>query len=142
MTICRCDDVSIATPTTIAAKVICLESGSFFIQSLLQKKRHNVANPFVAASKGFVDEVIQPHSTRKRIALGLRKLRNATPTTIAAKVICLESGSFFIQSLLQKKRHNGRLSTFAADRPDAGCRRGGGLSGFGREQESRLGQRR
>ncbi|AOF96921.1 acyl-CoA carboxylase subunit beta [Sphingobium sp. RAC03] len=34
------------------------------------------ANPFVAASKGFIDEVIQPHSTRKRIALGLRKLRN------------------------------------------------------------------
>jgi len=33
------------------------------------------ANPFVAASKGFVDEVIQPHSTRRRIALGLRKLR-------------------------------------------------------------------
>ncbi|MET0363184.1 MAG: acyl-CoA carboxylase subunit beta [Sphingobium sp.] len=34
------------------------------------------ANPFVAASKGFIDEVIQPHSTRKRIALGLRKLRS------------------------------------------------------------------
>jgi len=34
------------------------------------------ANPFVAAAKGFIDEVIYPHSTRKRIALGLRKLRN------------------------------------------------------------------
>jgi propionyl-CoA carboxylase beta chain len=34
------------------------------------------ANPFVAASKGFIDEVIQPHSTRRRIALGLRKLRH------------------------------------------------------------------
>jgi propionyl-CoA carboxylase beta chain len=33
------------------------------------------ANPFVAASKGFIDEVIQPHATRRRIALGLRKLR-------------------------------------------------------------------
>src|SRR3546814_2625060 len=33
------------------------------------------ANPFVAASKGFIDEVIQPHSTRRRLALGLRKLR-------------------------------------------------------------------
>ncbi|MDT0575221.1 acyl-CoA carboxylase subunit beta [Croceicoccus sp. F390] len=33
------------------------------------------ANPFVAASKGFIDEVIMPHSTRRRIALGLRKLR-------------------------------------------------------------------
>jgi propionyl-CoA carboxylase beta chain len=34
------------------------------------------ANPFVAASKGFIDEVIMPHSTRRRIALGLRKLRD------------------------------------------------------------------
>ncbi|WP_419828159.1 acyl-CoA carboxylase subunit beta [Sphingomonas sp.] len=36
------------------------------------------ANPFVAASMGFIDEIIMPHSTRKRIALGLRKLRNKT----------------------------------------------------------------
>ena len=34
------------------------------------------ANPFVAASKGFIDEVIMPHSTRRRIAMGLRKLRD------------------------------------------------------------------
>ena len=34
------------------------------------------ANPFVAASKGFIDEVIMPHSTRRRVAMGLRKLRN------------------------------------------------------------------
>jgi len=33
------------------------------------------ANPFVAASRGYIDEVIYPHSTRRRIALGLRKLR-------------------------------------------------------------------
>ena len=33
------------------------------------------ANPFVAASRGYIDEVIHPHSTRRRIALGLRKLR-------------------------------------------------------------------
>ena len=38
--------------------------------------KEKFANPFVAASKGFIDEVIYPHSTRKRIALGLRKLRN------------------------------------------------------------------
>ena len=34
------------------------------------------ANPFVAASKGFIDEVIQPHATRQRVARGLRKLRD------------------------------------------------------------------
>ena len=33
------------------------------------------ANPYVAASKGFIDEIIMPHSTRRRVALGLRKLR-------------------------------------------------------------------
>ncbi len=33
------------------------------------------ANPFVAAAKGFIDEVIMPHSTRRRIAMGLRRLR-------------------------------------------------------------------
>src|SRR5215208_6556485 len=34
------------------------------------------ANPFVAASMGFIDEVIMPHSTRRRVAMGLRKLRD------------------------------------------------------------------
>ena len=34
------------------------------------------ANPFVAASMGFIDDVIMPHSTRKRIVLGLRRLRD------------------------------------------------------------------
>ena len=33
------------------------------------------ANPYVAASKGFIDEVIYPRETRRRIAVGLRKLR-------------------------------------------------------------------
>lgn len=33
------------------------------------------ANPFVAASRGYIDEVIHPSSTRRRVALGLRKLR-------------------------------------------------------------------
>jgi propionyl-CoA carboxylase beta chain len=36
------------------------------------------ANPFVAASRGYIDEVIYPHATRRRIALGLRKLRGKT----------------------------------------------------------------
>ena len=34
------------------------------------------ATPFVAAEKGFIDEVIMPHSTRKRIARALNMLRN------------------------------------------------------------------
>jgi propionyl-CoA carboxylase beta chain len=34
------------------------------------------ANPFVAAQKGFIDEVIQPHSTRKRVARAFASLRS------------------------------------------------------------------
>jgi propionyl-CoA carboxylase beta chain len=33
-------------------------------------------NPFIAASRGWVDEVIRPHNTRKRVAGALRMLRN------------------------------------------------------------------
>jgi propionyl-CoA carboxylase beta chain len=33
------------------------------------------ANPFVAAEKGFIDEVIMPHSTRRRVARAFAALR-------------------------------------------------------------------
>ncbi|MEM8957000.1 MAG: carboxyl transferase domain-containing protein, partial [Pseudomonadota bacterium] len=34
------------------------------------------ANPFVAAERGFIDEVIMPQSTRKRVARAFASLRN------------------------------------------------------------------
>jgi propionyl-CoA carboxylase beta chain len=34
------------------------------------------ANPFVAAEKGFIDEVIMPHSTRRRVARAFASLRH------------------------------------------------------------------
>ena len=34
------------------------------------------ANPYVAASRGFIDDVIMPHNTRKRIVRSLRTLKN------------------------------------------------------------------
>lgn len=34
------------------------------------------ANPFVAASRGYIDDVIMPHATRRRISRGLRMLKN------------------------------------------------------------------
>ena len=34
------------------------------------------ANPFIAAERGYIDEVIMPHSTRRRVARGLDMLRN------------------------------------------------------------------
>ncbi|MEP3441312.1 MAG: acyl-CoA carboxylase subunit beta [Sulfitobacter sp.] len=38
------------------------------------------ANPFVAAERGFIDEVIQPRTTRKRIARAFASLRNKKTT--------------------------------------------------------------
>ena len=38
------------------------------------------ANPFVAAEKGFIDEVIQPRSTRRRVARAFASLRNKQQT--------------------------------------------------------------
>jgi len=38
------------------------------------------ANPFVAAERGFIDEVIQPRNTRKRIARAFASLRNKKTT--------------------------------------------------------------
>ncbi len=34
------------------------------------------ANPFVAAERGFIDDVIMPHSTRRRVCRAFRALRN------------------------------------------------------------------
>lgn len=34
------------------------------------------ANPFVAAERGFIDEVIMPHSTRRRVSKAFASLRN------------------------------------------------------------------
>ncbi|MEM7766199.1 MAG: acyl-CoA carboxylase subunit beta [Pseudomonadota bacterium] len=35
----------------------------------------NFANPYVAARKGYIDDIIRPHSTRKRVVSALRALR-------------------------------------------------------------------
>lgn len=39
------------------------------------------ANPFVAAERGFIDEVIMPHSSRRRIARAFASLRNKQQST-------------------------------------------------------------
>jgi propionyl-CoA carboxylase beta chain len=46
------------------------------IATLTQEYEDRFANPFVAAEKGFIDEVIMPHSTRKRIARAFASLRS------------------------------------------------------------------
>ena len=41
-----------------------------------QEYRDTFENPFIAAQRGFIDDVIMPHSTRKRVAGALRLLRD------------------------------------------------------------------
>ncbi|MDX2349463.1 MAG: carboxyl transferase domain-containing protein, partial [Porticoccus sp.] len=38
--------------------------------------REKFANPFIAGKRGFIDDVIKPHSTRKRVARSLAMLRD------------------------------------------------------------------
>ena len=46
-----------------------------------QDYEERFANPFVAAEKGFIDEVIMPHSTRKRVCRAFASLRNKQSRT-------------------------------------------------------------
>jgi propionyl-CoA carboxylase beta chain len=51
------------------------------IAALAAKYEDRFANPFVAAEKGFIDEVIMPHSTRRRVARAFASLRGKKLTT-------------------------------------------------------------
>jgi propionyl-CoA carboxylase beta chain len=42
--------------------------------------RAHFANPFVAASRGYIDDVIMPHGTRRRIVRALKSLKNKQMT--------------------------------------------------------------
>ncbi len=46
------------------------------IAARIKQYEERFANPFVAAERGFIDEVILPHNTRVRIARALNMLRN------------------------------------------------------------------
>jgi len=46
------------------------------IEARTEEYREKFANPFVAASRGFLDDVIMPHSTRRRVARALAMLRD------------------------------------------------------------------
>ncbi len=46
------------------------------IEQRIEEYEKRFANPFVAAERGFLDEVIMPHSTRRRVARALGMLRH------------------------------------------------------------------
>ena len=52
---------------------------------LLQNYRDKFANPFVAAEKGFLDDVIKPSKTRELILKSLNRLENKTDQNIPKK---------------------------------------------------------
>ena len=47
---------------------------------LVQEYRDTFANPYVAAARGYIDDVIEPHQTRSRLVEALQMLRNKRDT--------------------------------------------------------------
>ena len=46
------------------------------IEKQTQEYQDKFANPFVAASRGYLDDIITPHNTRKKISLALELLKS------------------------------------------------------------------
>jgi len=46
------------------------------IEARAEEYRQKFANPFVAAGRGYIDDVIMPHGTRRRVAKAFAMLRN------------------------------------------------------------------
>ena len=46
----------------------------------VEEFRERFANPFVAAERGYVDDVIEPHETRPRVIAALRMLETKVDT--------------------------------------------------------------
>ncbi len=49
-------------------------------QAKIDEYRDQFANPFVAAERGYVDDVIEPHETRAKVIRALKMLANKTDT--------------------------------------------------------------
>ena len=54
-------------------------------RQLIEEYKAKFANPYVAASKGYIDDVIDPRETRPKIIRALEMLRNKTDSTPAKK---------------------------------------------------------
>jgi len=49
-------------------------------QKLIQEYREHFANPYIAAGRGYVDDVIEPHQTRAKLIAALEMLQNKRDT--------------------------------------------------------------
>jgi propionyl-CoA carboxylase beta chain len=54
--------------------------GDALRQEKVAEFRERFANPFIAAERGFIDDVIEPHETRPRVIGALRMLENKVDT--------------------------------------------------------------
>jgi propionyl-CoA carboxylase beta chain len=59
-----------------AVEIIFRKEGPEAIPARVAEYEDRFLNPFIAASRGYIDDVIRPHSTRWRIARALRMLKN------------------------------------------------------------------
>ncbi len=57
-----------------------LANGEGIRAAKIAEFRDRFANPFIAAERGFVDDVIEPHETRPRVIRALRMLENKVDT--------------------------------------------------------------
>ena len=68
-----------------AAKIVYRRELAGGVEGVLEKKieefRDRFASPFVAAERGFIDDVIEPHETRPRVIAALRMLENKVDPT-------------------------------------------------------------
>jgi len=49
-------------------------------QAKIDEYREQFANPFVAAERGYVDDVIEPRETRRKVIRAFKMLANKTDT--------------------------------------------------------------
>jgi len=54
-------------------------------KELIAEYREKFANPYVAAERGYLDDVIEPRETRSRLINGLEMLQNKRDTNPAKK---------------------------------------------------------
>jgi propionyl-CoA carboxylase beta chain len=59
-----------------AVEIIFRREGPEALPGRMKEYEERFLNPFVAASRGYIDDVIRPHSTRWRLARALRMLKN------------------------------------------------------------------
>ena len=54
-------------------------------RELAEEYRETFANPYIAASRGFIDDIIEPHNTRPRLINALQVFQNKRDENLPKK---------------------------------------------------------